>query len=770
MDLLITSIRACARVPDGTTKPAAILWTDPNREWKSIQDEMLSRLPELLVLGDYSVENRTGPAIWIRCIIDGALNLSEIPDEAVPIIYLPSVAKQDLRAGKSCPPSLMPLVELMYRGTMWLQYNGKDWTTTAFLTTPKEGISLDIATDRSTQDALNRALREVFTTPLVRLDGKRLGTDEFDKFLSDDPIRELLRWLSEPEKKKSQMSPDVWGAFRSQCKKQYQFDPDDEGALIVGEKLGLAEGPWADVWERYSEAPSAWPGIYTVLQNSRPTDRISDRFRWPDLNDEDEMALRESLADLDKSDHSTACKIVLDLEERHGERRNWIWAQLGLSPMAAVIEQLARIATISIRALGGGTPNEIADSYEQGVWYADAASWKAITIVPISDRLLISTVVRTLMGEWLDLSARAFQQSLENQQLPSVNEYKNLTFKPGTCILFVDGLRYDLARILSDHLREDGCNVDMTRRWGALPTVTATAKPAVTPVVDQIIGRDLPNDFTPMLIHDNKPATTQALRELLIDYDYQVIDDLNIVGPLSKSKIGWMETGKIDSKGHNLGNELPTHLEEELEMLRIHISSLLEAGWIMVYVLTDHGWLWLPGGLPKVELPKHLTRTKWNRSAVIESSAQVKAKIFPWYWNSTQYFATAPGIGCFYASQPYSHGGISLQECLLCDLQVERDAAPIVKASIKTISWRRFRCDIATQSNGAGVIYADLRLLTVGGKSIITTPKTLDGDGLASLLVENDDYEGENVILVLMDEGGNFLAHSETTVGGQSNG
>jgi len=245
MDMLISSLRICRNVPDGTITPAAILWTDPKSEWNELRDELLLRLPEMLILGSYSPKARTGPAFWIRCVIDKALEIKGISDYT-PIIYMPGVSRQDLRAGEDCPEHLKPLVELMYRGTMWLQYSGKDWTALSFLTTPKERISLDIATDRNTLEALSRALKEVFFTPLSRLDGKRLGADDFDKMLSNDPVRELLRWLGDSDKAKQQMESEVWAAFRSQCKSKYQFDPEHDGTLVVGEKLGRAKGAWAD--------------------------------------------------------------------------------------------------------------------------------------------------------------------------------------------------------------------------------------------------------------------------------------------------------------------------------------------------------------------------------------------------------------------------------------------------------------------------------------------------------------------------------------------
>ena len=770
LDMLVTSLRACEKVPDGTARPAAILWTDPKKEWLLLRDELLVRLPELIILGGYAPEERTGPAIWVRCIVERTLESPEIPLERTPIIYLPGVAKQDLRAGEDCLPALMPLVELMFRGTMWLQHNGKDWTATAFLTTTKEKIALDIAADHSTLEALSRALREVFTTPLVRLTGKRLESEDFDKMLSDDPVRELLRWLSEPDKEKKHMAPGAWAAFRNQCKAQFQFDPDKDGILVAGEKLGRAEGTWAEIWLRYAEAPGAWPGIPALLRRARPMDLTLERSHWPDYNDEDEDSVRRALAALIGLTHHDACQKLMELEQRHGGRRGWLWAQLGFSPMAIVLESMAKLAEISLSAVGGGTPEEMADTYEKGPWRADAASWQAIATVPISDRMLIRNVVRTLLGEWLDLSARAFQHALESQQLPVAGQQELFAIKPGTCVIFVDGLRYDLARELAERLQERGCLVETNRRWAALPTVTASAKPAATPVAKHVTGKVLPDNFTPILATSGKPATAQVLREALVQEGWQLFGEDDAENPSNSDRFGWTETSKLDGMGHAFGEDLPAQLEQELERLTERITTLLEAGWSSVRVVTDHGWLWLPGGLPKVDLPKHLTQTRWSRCAVIEPGAQIDALKAPWHWNKAQYFATAPGITCFNTSQVYTHGGISLQECLLCDLHVEGGGVSVIKATVKTVSWRSFRCDVEALSNGGGTVYAELRLGASGGKSIVTTTKPLDVDGFASLLVENDDYEGKKVVLVLLDGTGSILAQRETTVGGKVNG
>jgi hypothetical protein len=100
------------------------------------------------------------------------------------------------------------------------------------------------------------------------------------------------------------------------------------------------------------------------------------------------------------------------------------------------------------------------------------------------------------------------------------------------------------------------------------------------------------------------------------------------------------------------------------------VLQLLQAGWKTVQIVSDHGWLLLPGGLPKTELPSALSENTWGRCAVIKSGAATKETTYPWHWNPNQHFALAPGVHCYRAGIEYTHGGISLQECLLLSLTV----------------------------------------------------------------------------------------------------
>lgn len=766
LDRLTESLRAKGAPLEGQASPAAILWTDPKEEWRPLMGLLLERLPEFLVLGDYHPEARTGPAVWVRCVVDRTLDDPVLPGDRPPIVCLPGVGRQQLRAGEQCPDALKPLVELQFRGVLWHQPNGNDWTVNAFLASPK-ALGLEIAHDRATAAALLRALPEVALTSVRQLADRRLTADYFDRMLAGDVIRDLLRWMGDPSGFRKRMSAGGWGAFCSRCRDELGLDPESEADVVAGERLAKGEDPaWQPVWERFAEAPEGYPGIGHLLRRSRPSNELRfHRDRWPDLNEEGEEAVRQALAALPKLPPLQACTAVVDLERQHAERRGWVWARLGKAPWAHVLEPLARLAAAARSALGGATPSEVAEAYVTGGWQADAAAWEAQAAASVSSAECVSAAVRHLLEPWLDASARAFQAALERDPLPSRGGQPPVTTRDDGCILFVDGLRFDLAQRLMHGLDARGFQVTLQWRWAALPTVTATAKPAVTPLEARIAGDLLGEEFGARLAASGKPADAANLRAALEECGYQILDSAT-ASPRSHPARGWLETGMIDRYGHHLGRNLAGQLHGEIERLTAEVEGLAAAGWESVRVVTDHGWLLLPGGLPKVDLPRHLTASRWARCAVIagDGSAAGMPRA-PWHWNGSQWFATAPGIACFNRSEEYAHGGLSIQECLIPDLLVERSERQDVTAAISAITWRGLRCFVEAEARG-GEVTADLRLEQPSGVSVAATSKPVESDGSVSLVLADDEHEEAALVLVLIFEPeGRILAYQPTRVG-----
>ena len=71
-DSILGSIQKAADYNrDETVPPAAILWPDEKREWEALVPRLRLALPHFLVFGPYDAANRTGPAIWLRCVLAG---------------------------------------------------------------------------------------------------------------------------------------------------------------------------------------------------------------------------------------------------------------------------------------------------------------------------------------------------------------------------------------------------------------------------------------------------------------------------------------------------------------------------------------------------------------------------------------------------------------------------------------------------------------------------------------------------------------------------
>ena len=147
-----------------------------------------------------------------------------------------------------------------------------------------------------------------------------------------------------------------------------------------------------------------------------------------------------------------------------------------------------------------------------------------------------------------------------------------------------------------------------------------------------------------------------------------------------------------------------------LKELTDMISSLSEKGWKKIKIVTDHGWLLVPGGLNKVDLPIALADTKWGRCASLKDGADSNERLFPWYWNPNQHFALANGISCFKAGEEYTHGGLSIQEALVLQLTVTRGVSQKYRIfiSIADVSWKGLRVFCTGRWN-ALMVQVDIR-------------------------------------------------------------
>ncbi len=679
IDYLVKQLRgAAAHNAAVQIAPAVVLWTDETKQWQSAMPVIKQYLPELIELGAYNPDERVGPAIWVKCMLARSLPDYQLPEGQTPILYLPGVNRKDLRAIDHCPEFLRPLAELQYRGTWWA-YNtaGRDWSVGSFLTNKNVGLELDLAKDSKTQDAMLTVISELLESQVNVLQGKRLEAADFLALVAGDPIKDLLSWMNAPERKRQQWPDAKWKVFKDQCKQQFGLDPESslpEQAIAL---LCKSEGLWSVVWERFNDTAHHLPDLVQMMLSVTPPldDLFITRSHYASINKEEESYLQTALASLSNASPEEVRARLYALEKEHAERRQWLWCSLGLSPWASILEPLCQVAKMTEIVFSGPSPQAMAQSYQETFWHADAAALSAMSLAKeAAAQQIVADILAIIYTPWLASTTLNFQRLVEQSGYPGsreINEASAVYQVNSQALFFVDGLRFDTAHLLISKLSKLSVDSQLKTQWAALPSLTATAKAAVTPVGSLLTGQQDNQDFIPVLAASGQSFSSHHFKQALADAGWQYLDGLDTG---DSSGFAWLQSGDLDNLGHAQQRKLPLAIDAVLDEVSERVASLLAAGWQHVRIVTDHGWLWVPDGLPKADINKNMTTKRLARCAILKDNVQTEHLKSQWYWNPNVTIAMAPGIAGFVTGDHYNHGGISLQECLIpvIDLHIKQ--------------------------------------------------------------------------------------------------
>ena len=128
--------------------------------------------------------------------------------------------------------------------------------------------------------------------------------------------------------------------------------------------------------------------------------------------------------------------------------------------------------------------------------------------------------------------------------------------------------------------------------------------------------------------------------------------------------------------------------------------------------------------------------------------------------------AFAPGISNFKAGEVYTHGGLTLQECLVpvLDLVSTGGVASTVQVDITKVTWTGLRCKVEVAPVFPG-LSVDIRTkAALANSTLVAYIRALE-NGKASLAVEDDANEGTAAFVVVLDAAGNVVQKKSTTVG-----
>ena len=743
---------------DYFSSPVALLWTDPKREWEPVVEKLVNEyhMP-IATLGRYEPDIYRGPAIFIRCLISQALKDADFPNVGTPVIYLPGHSKDDLRNPQKCPKRLIPLFELQYRGIIWSQRNGKDWTIPAFL---KNILSIDIAMDRETRDAAANAVGALCDEPLSLIKNKQpLTASYFNSLVNPDVTRQLLLWINAPKEEKDSMGAAQWRPFCSQCTSEYEFNPETDTPVTAAQKLGAQENNWSVVWDRYCENPAAYPNIPIILRSIEMPGLVFYQESWPQINENMEEKLKHELLLISEKSRSEAIETILALEEKHKTRRGWIWTTLGESPFASALEYLAILAKITKENRFAGNLSEQTQRYINDYWKADNAVIKAVASADSNKecREIIANAISAISKPWFSALATEFQNEWIRE--PPNEPEKGYAAETGTAYLFVDGLRFDLAYNLKEMVDKKGQKSTIGFRYAALPSLTPTAKPGVMPIAGELSAGP---EFTP-LTNTGASANITALRRLMEEDGIQILDDSN-TGDVDGT--AWTDCGNIDREGHDKQIELPLIITKELQRIEDRINELLNAGWQKVRVVTDHGWLFVPGGMDKTDLLPALTEVKKSRCARLLPDKKTNLPTVAWHWDRNVTVALAPGITCFDSGKIYEHGGLSPQEVITPEIIIENGNKAISgKIMIHELKWMGLR--LKGEIEGADDFSVDIRTQPGDQEtSLLNSPQQISG-GKLSVVVPDDSTEGDEAFLVIIDPDNVVCFQLKIIIGGE---
>jgi hypothetical protein len=760
---LVASLHAAATYnKHDVAAPSVILWTDGQRLWEGVASRIGECLERFYILSPEVSGDNAGPSTWIR------YRLIDDPDkEGIPVVYLPGIARHAFRSPIGFPEEARHLYALQFLGQFWTQLNGKDWTPAALMSSADGGLSLDLARDSNTLEALSTQLVGVLDAPVASFQGKRLEAADFNTLAASDPAGMLLRWMSDPEKVKAEWSAERMAAFQALCQQQYHFNPVSDGRLVAAEKLVAGGGPWDALWARFEEAPAPYRPLRDVLAMVQAADLFGvSSPRLPQTNQGEEDQLRSDLVALAAKPPQEILGQLAKLADDNRPRTASVWAELGEAPLAQAVSHLGHMARAIQQGLPGTDWTSIAEAYLSAGWKVDAEARRSYASVrDKADMEAVTVALRAAYLPWLEQQAGRLSTWASDYPNRSKATARQQTAEAGTVYLFVDGLRADVAMELSALLEGSGLTPLVATAWAPLPTVTATAKPGWHPLTEQLCGEMLSEKFEPQSIEDGKVLTTEGFRTRISKLGFVWFPGAETGVP---SGSGWTETADFDSLGHSEGAKLAWRIHEELQVVRQRISELLRAGWKKVVVITDHGWLWLPGGLPKSELPVHLTASKWGRCATMKPGAQHPLPTAPWFWANQHHVVLAPGVNAFRNGTEYAHGGLSLQEALTVVLTVGGShGTNLADVTISSLRWLGLRLNVEVQG-ATSEFCLDVRTKAADastsllGKTAARQPIGIDGK--VSILITNDDHAGAAAILVVL-HGDEVVAKCPVTIG-----
>ncbi len=249
--------------------------------------------------------------------------------------------------------------------------------------------------------------------------------------------------------------------------------------------------------------------------------------------------------------------------------------------------------------------------------------------------------------------------------------------------ILVDALRFELGVELKAKLIGDS-QVELHAAAAQLPTITRVGMAALMPGADgNFIISHKDNETVPEI--NGEPVIAPKDRLKIIQKQYG--DRVSIIGLNEflkgkklklddKVQLLLIKALEIDELGESFAHDAASLMPEALKKLPAAVAKLRQLGFDQVIVATDHGFILLdeqgPGDVaekPAGEWPVQKGRFLLGNGAGSAGTAVFESAHIGIH-SKMENLAVPRSFGTFSKSDPYFHGGVSLQECVLPVLHV----------------------------------------------------------------------------------------------------
>ncbi len=426
-----------------------------------------------------------------------------------------------------------------------------------------------MAQDKATQETLLQALQAgvLLDRSVDEFKGRTINAEWLLGLLAPNPTRDLLLWMNVPDAARQHEWSDCCGTCSPSAARWILALTLWPMACwrLLETGLAKAEGKWAAVAELYRDSYSKFSRhLRAAGQGAARREWACSRTKacWWGSASQRARRIRSALCLVGLRQHDGAPSLCSGVsgEKKHGSAPRVVvgkyWA---FPPLAQALGHLALVAERSSLLPMGQTPADLAAGYQQSGWQVDQAALHALACVHTkADLETVGAALRAMYLPWVEEAARRLQEATKaTGGLPPLPTEQPSGLGAGTCTVFVDGLRYDVAVQLQQRLLSLG-DTALSARWTSLPSVTASGKAWCSPVAAHIAGTVVDAEFEP-----ERPADGQTVVGLQLA---QAADGPRRSGrwtstrPATRKARPGPKRGDLDHYGHEHGLRLARDL------------------------------------------------------------------------------------------------------------------------------------------------------------------------------------------------------------------